>query len=342
MTLHLQRRFFTEKEHMLIEHGDFCVSLFRYGSDVEAVRVKNSKGEFIWLPFKGQQVWRMSFCGRDLTMKSMFDEPAASDDFGAGYGCFMLHCGMTAMGNPAPDDTHPQHGELPNAAYDFAYISIDTDAGGNYIEAGGVFDYKRAFETHYTASPKIRLYESGTVLDISMTVENKRSDPMEYLYLCHVNFRPLEGAELVYDANCMRIHKDIPASLSAEKAKALRDYMEALSENPWIQNVIDARTQIYEPEIVFTFNYKADESGWAKCMQTAPDGSADFVACRLRELPVGIRWIARTPHEDAMGMLLPSTAEHLGYNYCKKNRQIKYLGANESITFAVKAGVLET
>jgi len=335
--IYLQKNFFTEKERLLLENDDFKVSVFKYDSGVEAVRVKNKKGEFIWLPYKGQQIWRASFCERDLTMKSMFDEPSASDDFGAGYGCFMLHCGMTAMGNPAPDDTHPQHGELPSAAYDSAYINV----GVNYIECGGLLDYKRAFETHYTASPKIKLYENESVLNISMTIENKRSDPMEYLYLCHVNFRPLEGAKLSYNADLVKIHKDIPENLPPEKANELKNYMEALSENPTLQNIIDGKTQSYEPEIVFTYDYKPDEKGWGQCLQALPDGNTDYVACRLKELPIGIRWIARTDHEDAMGMLLPATAEHLGYNYCKKTGQIKYLAANESITFMVKAGVLE-
>ena len=340
--INLYRDTFIEKERVILESGAFTVSSFRYNSGVEAVHIKNKKGEFIWLPFRGQQIWRAGFCGRELTMKSMFDEPAVSDEFGATYGCFMLHCGMTGVGNPTPEDTHPQHGELPNILYDSAYIDVGEDKSGKFIIAGGKLDYKRAFSTYYIATSEIKLYEDGTVFDITMIIENKRSDPMEYLYLSHVNFRPIEGAKLVYNADCIKVHKNIPGNLSNEKAKALKDYMDKLEQEPSIQDVIDSKTQTYEPEIVFTFKYKADENGWAECLQVAPDDSADYVACELDKLPCGIRWIARTPHEDAMGMLLPSTAEHLGYNYCKETGQVKLLGANESITFHVVAGYLES
>ena len=50
-------------------------SAFRYDCGIEALRICNARGEIIVLPFKGQQIWRAGFDGRDLTMHSMFDEP---------------------------------------------------------------------------------------------------------------------------------------------------------------------------------------------------------------------------------------------------------------------------
>jgi hypothetical protein len=340
-TLYLREEFFTEKERPLFQSGAFDASAFRYSTGVAAVRIKNNKGAFVWLPFKGQQIWRANFYGRELTMRSMFDEPASGDDFGGTYGCFLLHCGMTSMGNPGPNDNHPQHGELPNIRYDSAFITAGEDERGRFIEAGGELDYRRAFATHYTAAPKIRLYENGSVFDITMDVVNKRSSPMDYLYLCHVNFRPSEGARLIYDAKCQKVHKIIPKGLAPDKAQALGDYMDALSSDPSLQDIIDSKTQAYEPEIVFTCDFKADENGWIKCVQALPGGGADIIECRKAQLPVGIRWIARTDHEDAMGMLLPSTAEHLGYDYCQKNGQIKTLAPNAGVTFNVRAGCLD-
>jgi hypothetical protein len=270
----------------------------------------------------------------------MFDEPAASSEFRATYGAFLLHCGMTAMGNPTREDTHPQHGELPNITYDSAFIELGEDDDGKYIVAGGSLDFKKAFMTHYTATPKIKLYGDGAIFDLIMTVENKRSEPMEYAYLSHVNFRPIDGAKLVYDADLVRIHKDIPDGLPDNKKKASRDYMDKLSDSPSIQDVLDSKTQVYEPEIVSIFDYKVDDNGWTHCKQIAPDGSSDYIACRVEELPIGLRWISRNAHEDALGMLLPTTAEHKGFIYCKENGQIRTLGAGKSITFHVRAGVL--
>lgn len=340
--LMLYRGSFIEKERIIMESGSFTASTFCYDSGIEAVRIKNKKGEFVWLPFKGQQIWCASFCGNELTMKSMFDEPTISDVYVETYGGFMLHCGMTATGHPSsPEDKHPLHGELPNIIYDSAYIEVGEDDGGKYVIAGGSLDYRRAFTIHYLATPKIKLYEDGTMFDITMTIENKRTNPMEYSYMSHVNFRSIEGAKLEYDAECVTIHKNVPDNLPEHKAKALREYMDKLSEDSSLQNIVDSKTQVYEPEIVATYSFKPDENGWVHCKQISPDGSAFYITYRAHELPIGVRWVARTEYEDAMGMVLPTTAEHYGYTRSKASGQIKNLAGGESVTFYVKAGYLE-
>lgn len=344
MKLFLHKSFFGESERLLIQAGAFSVTSFLYSTGVAALRVKNEKGELIWLPFKGQQIWRASFCGRDLTMKSIFPEPADTPDFDASYGCFLLHCGMTAMGNPAPEDTHPQHGELPSIQYDRAYVELGADEKGAYIVLGGAVRYRRCFAADYTACPSIRFYEAGTVMDISMTVENHRADPLDYLYLCHLNFRPIENAQLLYSSpkgrTHIKVHKDIPDTLPQDKAARLAAYLDKLEQNPALMDVIHAEEQVYEPEIVFSIFYDADDKGWARCLQLAPDGGADFVAFRPSELPYGLRWIARTGNEDALGMCLPATAEHKGLHYCKEHGQLKTLPSGETITFHIRAGWL--
>ena len=42
-----------------------------------------------------------------------------------------------------------------------------------------------------------------------------------------------------------------------------------------------------------------------------------------------------------MGMVLPATAEHLGYMNAKKNGQIKILGAKEKIEFMLEVGYIQ-
>ncbi|GIS11657.1 MAG: hypothetical protein CM15mP115_08080 [Alphaproteobacteria bacterium] len=54
------------------------------------------------LPFKGQQIWRAGFDGRDLTMRSMFDEPVDTQVYLETYGAFMIHCGLAASVRRAP------------------------------------------------------------------------------------------------------------------------------------------------------------------------------------------------------------------------------------------------
>ena len=91
---------FAENEQTLVEHGPLSASTFRFSTGVCGLRLRNDEGELVLLPFQGQQVWSVSFQGRNLTMKSMFDEPRATRDYLGTYGGFLLHCGATAMGVP--------------------------------------------------------------------------------------------------------------------------------------------------------------------------------------------------------------------------------------------------
>lgn len=52
----LHRSSFDDRERPFCEMGEFRNSTFRYASGIEALRVKNARGEIIVLPFKGQQI----------------------------------------------------------------------------------------------------------------------------------------------------------------------------------------------------------------------------------------------------------------------------------------------
>ena len=49
-------------------------------------------------------------------------------------------------------------------------------------------------------------------------------------------------------------------------------------------------------------------------MQVHPDGTADYIGHRPDQLDHGVRWICRTPDQDALGICLPATAEPEGYS----------------------------
>jgi len=113
----------------VVEFNTLCATAFRYPSGVCALRLENAKGSLVLLPFQGQQVWSAefgdtSFVRRQLTMRSMFTEPRPTQDFLSTFGGFFQHCGVTGVGAPSPEDTHPIHGELPNAPYQKAYLLI--------------------------------------------------------------------------------------------------------------------------------------------------------------------------------------------------------------------------
>lgn len=75
-------------------------------------------------------------------------------------------------------------------------------------------------------------------------------------------------------------------------------------------------------------------------MQLYPDGSADYICHRPEQLDKGVRWICRTPDQDALGMVLPATAEPEGYHAEKAKGHIKIIPAGGSYTVDMEAGVL--
>jgi len=306
MRIYLKREFFGDRDFILVENGKMKVTAFKYTTGIEALKVENSKGYFIILPFKGQQIWRLHFCGKDLHMKTMMEEPQQTKEYLDTYGAFLLHCGMTGMGKPGKEDTHAQHGELPSADYQMAYV----ECGENYIEVGGRHDYDKSFVRNYSFSPACRLYEDDTVLKIHVTLENRRFRPLEYMYLCHINFRPIDGAEILASSDYQEEHK-----------------------------VGEGDQSIYDPEVCFSIAYKSDENQRAYTLQYTEDGAC-YVNHPADVLPVGVRWISRTGNEDSMGMVLPATAEPNGYLYAKEHGQIKILEGNGTLEFYIETGYL--
>jgi hypothetical protein len=71
-----------------------------------------------------------------------------------------------------------------------------------------------------------------------------------------------------------------------------------------------------------------------------PDGSADYVRHRPAELDKGIRWICRTADQDALGLVLPATAEPEGYLAEKAKGNIRSLPAGGVFHCNIEVGLL--
>lgn len=344
ITIQLRERFFSEKERVFVEQGELSASLFRYDSGVCGLRLKNSRGQLCMLPFQGQQIWRCEFEGRELTMRSMFREPVPTTDYLATYGGFLLHCGATTMGGPSKEDTHPQHGELPNATYQNAYLQVGSDEGGPFIALGGQYEHIVAFNHHYVFEPLVKLYADATVFPVSACLTNVKQTEMEYMYLAHVNFLPMDYGRIVYSAPCTPEHTrvliNIPHHIkSSYPIEDFRAFLESLREQPE-QHLTLAPELPLDPEAIFFIDYLADEEGFAHNMQVLPDGYAHYITHRLAELPKGVRWIARNPDQEALGLFLPATAEHEGYLAEKAKGNVRTLPGGGSIEFSLKAGLL--
>lgn len=337
----LYKALFARDTKTVFESGALRAEIFTYSTGVEAVRLCNGAGYAILLPFMGQMVWDMAFCGHNGRMKSIYDEPMpCKQTYGESYGCFVMHCGLTAIGNPTAADTHLPHGELPIATYNNAWLAFGEDTRGRYLALSGTYEHKRCYEYNYAFTPECRLYENESVMDVTASFENRKDLPLEYYYLCHINYRPEEGAKLYYTASPANIkaHHEVPEDHPS--ADATNAYLRRLDADPSIMDTVDGSTQSYAPEIVFTCKYFADRDGVAHTMQLLPDGYAHYVAHRPDELPFGVRWISRTEDEDAMGMVLPATAEHLGRLYCRKQGYARYLKKGERVTYRMQTGIL--
>jgi len=343
-TINLRDCFFTEKEHEIIKHSEMKATIFRYASGVAGLKVENKRGSVIMLPFQGQQIWRCFFDGRELAMKSIFNEPEATSDYLGNYGCFFLHCGATAVGVPAKNDTHPLHGELPNARYKEAYVSCGKNSKGNYIAIGGRYEHKIAFNHRYLAEPLVTIYEDSGVLDISIKFTNLLKTQMELMYLAHINFRPVDNSELAYSAKYdpehvavnINVPEHIKTSAPIEDFKA---FLRRLKDDPVLHHHIDPDA-LFDPEVVISIKYDSDETGAARSMQVHPDGYADYVLHYPAQLPRALRWIARNPDHDAMGLVLPSTSGNDGYIAERAAGNFIALAPGASIKFDLQAGLL--
>lgn len=95
-----RQSFFSERSIDLVSDGELKATAFRYETDVAGLHIQNSRSSMVVLPYMGMQVWSVSFDGRDVTQRSMFDIPLATTKFGDNYGAFLYHCGLNNVNGP--------------------------------------------------------------------------------------------------------------------------------------------------------------------------------------------------------------------------------------------------
>ena len=340
--IHLHPGMFTERERWLVERGPLTATAFRFESGVCGLRLGNGAGSLVLLPFQGQQIWSAEFLGRDLTMRSMFTQPRATQTYLETYGAFLVHCGATAMGVPTGTDTHPLHGELPNAPYASATVFVGEDAVGPYIGLRGRYQHTVAFSHNYVAEPCVKVRATATVFDVSLTVTNLKRSEMELMYLAHANFRPVDGGRLVYSAEAdpahVRVRASIPSHVRVKPGYA--EFLDQLRRDPQGHHVL-APGLAFDPEVVFFIDYRADAEGWAHSLQCHPDGTADVIRHRPDQLAKGVRWICRTVDQDAIGIVLPATAEPEGYSAEKAKGNLVSVPPGGTWTCDLQLGALD-
>jgi hypothetical protein len=338
--IHLYPDQFNRKETLIAESGCLRASTFCFDSGVLALRLVSDISELVILPFQGQQIWSAIINGRDLTMKTFFDQPYPTRDLLSTFGGFMVHCGSTAIGSPGPQDHHPIHGELPNAPYETAQVVLGEDQSGTFIGLTGTYRHKRTFNFNYIAQPLVKLYSGSSIFDLSMTITNLRQTPMPFMYLAHINFKAVDNGEIVYSTPCDPEHVKVRASIPSHMAMkpGYSDFIERLKLHPEDHLILKPELH-FDPEIVFYIQYLADEAGWTRAMQVHPDGNADIIKQRLDQLNHGVSWISRTPDQQALG-LEPGTAEVDGYTLENEKGNVRLLETGQSFHCDIKIGTL--
>jgi len=331
---------FGEKERVLAEAQGFSISTFRYDSGIAALRIKNRRGEITVLPFKGHQIWRCAFDDRDLTMKSMFEEPVVTTTYLETYGAFFIHCGATAIGPPAsPGDRHGLHGELPNAPFQKGWVEFDQAKGTCAII--GTYEYTVAFSYHYLATSTYVMGADSTLLDASLKVDNLKKTPMDLMYLAHANFRPIDNGEFIYSApytpEAIRVRKTIPAHISPKPG--YKEFLEELAVNPKLHHELTPGLG-FDPEVAMMIDMKAGADGFAHAVFRRPDGTADYMRYRPDQCSQCVRWICRTPDQDAMAVAFPSTSEVEGYTLEKKKGFFVVVEGGKSWRVDMRLGAL--
>ena len=338
--IQLDQSAFHNSETVLVEGQGLSATTFVYPSGIKAVRLRHQNADVIMLPYQGQQIWSVVFSGRELAMRSMFSEPQAESGVLRNLARFLLHCGVTGIGSPASEDRHALHGELPNAPYQHAWLVVGEDEGGRYIGLSGSYEYIEAFNDHYRFTPLVKLYQGSTLLHATVTLENLNQTPLEYMYLAHVNLRPVDNGRLVYSARVnpanVRVRENLPPTFQAKPG--YREFVQQLVKNPELHHELKPGMP-YDPEVVFYINFMADNLGWASSMQVHSDGSADIVRHKPEQLSHGVRWICRTMNQEALGFE-PATAEVEGYSAEKAKGNVRVLAAGEVFRAEYQMGLL--
>ena len=231
-----RQSFFSERPIELVSDGELRATAFLYETGVAGLRVQNSRSSMVVLPYMGMQVWSVSFDGRDVTQKSMFDMPLATTKFGDNYGAFLYHCGLNNVNGPEEgEDPYPMHDVLPFAVYENTYTGVGVDEEGRYLAVGGTYVFRNSQELHWAYAPELRLYEGKAMVEMRATVHNRRTHPLEYLWLCHMNWLGVDGGRFYYSAPQDPDHVLVaPTELGNDspRAVAVREWGRKLASDP--------------------------------------------------------------------------------------------------------------
>jgi hypothetical protein len=342
--VHARRALFGEKERLFLETDGVEVSLFRYDTGIEAVRLANSRGYVIVLPYLGQMVWDANFEGVRLGMGHKFPAPRPAKVIVDTYGCLAFHSGLLRNGCPSPQDDHQLHGEFSCATLNRAALELGTDEDGAFVRLTGEYEYIAGFGPHYMARPSVTLRADRTVFDLGMSAENRGGKAMDLMYMCHINFAFVEGGHIVqaapYTPENVAVRTAIPGHV--RPTPEYRALLEELARNPGRMECLDPSLS-YDPEQVFyLYNLRRDGAGRTHVMLRRPEGDGFVVSFFPDEFPYPARWLLRNADQQVAAIALPSTCHPEGYLAEHRAGHVRSVPPGGSVSFRVRVGYLDS
>jgi hypothetical protein len=340
----LPRGFFGEKERVVVRFAGLTASLFRYDTGVEAIRLSNSRGHIVILPYMGQIVWNAVFDGVELAMKSMFAAPRPAKMIVETYGCLAYHAGLLRNGVPSPQDTHILHGEMPCAEMDKAGLACGIDAQGPWMAVTGEREYAMGFGAHYRATPRVVLRAGATDFPVVMEVENLSGAPMDLMYLCHVNFAFAEGGRIIQPVPFTSEHVVTRTAIPGHVAPNddYRALLGELAKNPARMERL-TEPHRYDPEQVFYIKgLRRGADGLVHFMMARTEGDGFSIAWDPAIMPHTIRWILANSDQRVAAFAMPATCEPEGYLAEKRKGNVRILEGGGKATFETYIGYVDS
>lgn len=330
----LHKSLFTDRPNLILENNHFTISAFRYASGIEGLRVENSQGHLIILPFLGQMIWDAEFCGQNLKMANMFSEPKPVKTVVETYGCFAFHSGLISNGCPSPDDNHPLHGEMPCATMDSAWLVLSELS----VQVCGCYEYVMGFGHHYLAAPSVTINADSALFDIKMSVTNLASVPMPLQYMYHMNYAYIEDAQFSQNIpeSAIVVRESIPGHVQPTPQWLV--FNQALKSGEAALNQLN-QPQMCDPEIVFFIDNLVQYTATPEFRMTSTQGTTFVTRFKASEFNYATRWILYNGDQKVGAFVLPATCRPEGFLAAKHNQTLIWLAAGEHRQFTVTTGV---
>ena len=339
----LPKVLFDEKERVFLEADGVSVSLFRYETGVEAVRLANKRGHVIVLPFLGQMLWEGAFDGVHLGLGHRFPAPRPAHVITGTYGCLTFHSGLLANGCPSPKDTHQLHGEFSCASLESASLEVGHDAAGGYVRLHGTYEFIEGFGPHYLATPSVTLRPGETRVAVAMQVKNCSYLPMDLMYMCHINMPFVPGGRILQGVAStpenVRVRTAIPAHV--HPTSAYRALLDELARDPGRMATLDPALSFDPEQVFYVSNLPRDDAGRTQVMLRRPEGDGFFVDYDQQQFPYLVRWLYNNPDTQVAAIALPATCYPEGHAAEKAAGRVRELVPGAQAKFCVALGYLD-